>query len=168
VPIEAHHHYLFGSEPSQRESGMVRFTGSLMVHASMNSDEEQKGNAKLEHDAHPKRHRLFLAIIGAPFTAVLTGAYLVDRVAKQSEPNQEFHHFAISGAHPSSLKSIDGNTSCDIGSVKHGQPPMCGRSVSPDEAALEREFNLIRLPGLEVRASYNVAPTQKVPMICQA
>jgi hypothetical protein len=37
---------------------------------------------------------------------------------------------------------------------------MCGRYVSPDDAAIEREFNLIRLSGLEVLASYHVAPTQ--------
>jgi putative SOS response-associated peptidase YedK len=44
---------------------------------------------------------------------------------------------------------------------------MCGRYVSPDDAAIEREFNLIRSPGLEVRANFNVAPTQKVPVIRQ-
>jgi putative SOS response-associated peptidase YedK len=37
---------------------------------------------------------------------------------------------------------------------------MCGRYVSPDDAVIEREFNLIHSPGLKVRASYNVAPTQ--------
>jgi putative SOS response-associated peptidase YedK len=45
---------------------------------------------------------------------------------------------------------------------------MCGRYVSPDDAAIEREFNVIRSPGLEVRTSYNVAPTQPVPVIRQA
>jgi putative SOS response-associated peptidase YedK len=44
---------------------------------------------------------------------------------------------------------------------------MCGRYTSPDEASIEREFNVIRSPGLEFRPSYNVAPTQKVPVICQ-
>ncbi len=42
---------------------------------------------------------------------------------------------------------------------------MCGRYVSPDEGSLEREFNLVRSPGLEIRTSYNVAPTQKVPVV---
>src|SRR5580698_5729705 len=41
---------------------------------------------------------------------------------------------------------------------------MCGRYVSPDDAAIEREFNLVhtewRFP-----ANYNVAPTQQVPAI---
>jgi hypothetical protein len=85
---------------------MVRFTGSLTVGASMNSNEEQKRNAELEQNAHPKGHRLFVAIIGAPFATVLTCAYLVDGVAKQSESNQDFYHFAISGAHPCTSKSI--------------------------------------------------------------
>jgi putative SOS response-associated peptidase YedK len=43
---------------------------------------------------------------------------------------------------------------------------MCGRYVSPDESAIEREFTLT---GPEPRpvftASYNVAPTQLVPVI---
>jgi putative SOS response-associated peptidase YedK len=42
---------------------------------------------------------------------------------------------------------------------------VCGRYVSPDDAAIEREFNLIRSPGLEVRANYNVAPTLTVPVV---
>ncbi|MGO8829256.1 MAG: SOS response-associated peptidase [Steroidobacteraceae bacterium] len=41
---------------------------------------------------------------------------------------------------------------------------MCGRYVSPDDASIEREFNLVhtewRFP-----ASFNVAPTQEVPVI---
>ncbi len=41
---------------------------------------------------------------------------------------------------------------------------MCGRYVSPDEASIEREFNLVhsewRFP-----SSFNVAPTQNVPVI---
>jgi putative SOS response-associated peptidase YedK len=41
---------------------------------------------------------------------------------------------------------------------------MCGRYVSPDDASIEREFNLVhsewRFP-----PSYNVAPTQRVPVI---
>jgi putative SOS response-associated peptidase YedK len=45
---------------------------------------------------------------------------------------------------------------------------MCGRYVFPDDASIEREFNIIRSPGLEIRPSYNVAPTQKVPVIRQA
>jgi putative SOS response-associated peptidase YedK len=43
-------------------------------------------------------------------------------------------------------------------------PGMCGRYVSPDEASIEREFNLVhhewRFP-----MSYNVAPTQSVPVV---
>lgn len=41
---------------------------------------------------------------------------------------------------------------------------MCGRYVSPDEAAIEREFNLIRTEW-KFPASYNVAPTQSVPVV---
>ncbi len=41
---------------------------------------------------------------------------------------------------------------------------MCGRYVSPDEAAIEAEFNLVRSE-LEFPASYNVAPTQNVPVV---
>jgi putative SOS response-associated peptidase YedK len=41
---------------------------------------------------------------------------------------------------------------------------MCGRYVSPDDAAIEREFNLVhtewRFP-----ASFNAAPTQELPVI---
>jgi hypothetical protein len=48
----------------------------------MNSDEECKGNAELEQDARPKRHRLVVAIIGAEFATGLTCADLVDGVAK--------------------------------------------------------------------------------------
>jgi putative SOS response-associated peptidase YedK len=42
---------------------------------------------------------------------------------------------------------------------------MCGRYVSPDEASIEREFNLVRSSGMEIRQSFNVAPTQNVPVI---
>lgn len=42
---------------------------------------------------------------------------------------------------------------------------MCGRYVSPDVAAIEREFNLIRTPGLDIGPNYNVAPTQSVPVV---
>ena len=42
---------------------------------------------------------------------------------------------------------------------------MCGRYVSPDDAAIEREFNLVRSPGLDVPSSFNVAPTTLVPVI---
>jgi putative SOS response-associated peptidase YedK len=42
---------------------------------------------------------------------------------------------------------------------------MCGRYVSPDDAAIEREFNLVHSPGFEVRPSYNVAPTQVMPVV---
>lgn len=41
---------------------------------------------------------------------------------------------------------------------------MCGRYVSPDEASIEREFNLVRSEW-QFPASYNVAPTQNVPVI---
>jgi putative SOS response-associated peptidase YedK len=41
---------------------------------------------------------------------------------------------------------------------------MCGRYVSPDEASIEREFNLVR-QDQNITPSYNVAPTQKVPAI---
>jgi putative SOS response-associated peptidase YedK len=41
---------------------------------------------------------------------------------------------------------------------------MCGRYVSPDEASLEREFNLVRTEW-QFPPSYNVAPTQDVPVI---
>ena len=41
---------------------------------------------------------------------------------------------------------------------------MCGRYVSPDEASLEREFNLVRAEW-RFPANYNVAPTQTVPAI---
>jgi putative SOS response-associated peptidase YedK len=41
---------------------------------------------------------------------------------------------------------------------------MCGRYVSPDDAAMEREFNLVRTEW-RFPASYNVAPTQDVPIV---
>jgi len=41
---------------------------------------------------------------------------------------------------------------------------MCGRYVSPDEASIEREFNLVRTEW-QFPASYNVAPTQQVPIV---
>jgi putative SOS response-associated peptidase YedK len=41
---------------------------------------------------------------------------------------------------------------------------MCGRYVSPDEASIEREFNLGRTEW-QFPPSYNVAPTQSVPVI---
>jgi putative SOS response-associated peptidase YedK len=41
---------------------------------------------------------------------------------------------------------------------------MCGRYVSPDEASIEREFNLVRSEQ-DISPSYNVAPTQLVPII---
>jgi putative SOS response-associated peptidase YedK len=41
---------------------------------------------------------------------------------------------------------------------------MCGRYVSPDEASIEREFNLIR-GEWRFPPSYNVAPTQEVPVV---
>jgi putative SOS response-associated peptidase YedK len=41
---------------------------------------------------------------------------------------------------------------------------MCGRYVSPDEASIEREFNLVRAEW-QFPPSYNVAPTQDVPVV---
>jgi putative SOS response-associated peptidase YedK len=41
---------------------------------------------------------------------------------------------------------------------------MCGRYVSPDEASIEREFNLVRTEW-QFPPSYNVAPTDDVPVI---
>jgi len=41
---------------------------------------------------------------------------------------------------------------------------MCGRYVSPDEASIEREFNLVHTEW-HFPPSYNVAPTQQVPVI---
>lgn len=41
---------------------------------------------------------------------------------------------------------------------------MCGRYVSPDDASIEREFNLIRQEW-QFPPSFNVAPTQTVPVI---
>ena len=41
---------------------------------------------------------------------------------------------------------------------------MCGRYVSPDEASIEREFNLVHMEW-HFPPSFNVAPTQQVPVI---
>ncbi len=41
---------------------------------------------------------------------------------------------------------------------------MCGRYVSPDEAAIEREFILVHQEW-QLPASFNVAPTQPVPIL---
>lgn len=41
---------------------------------------------------------------------------------------------------------------------------MCGRYVSPDEASIEREFNLVRAEW-QFPANFNTAPTQAVPAI---
>ena len=41
---------------------------------------------------------------------------------------------------------------------------MCGRYVSPDESAIEREFTLVRAEW-KFPPSFNVAPTQSVPVI---
>ena len=41
---------------------------------------------------------------------------------------------------------------------------MCGRYVSPDEASIEREFNLVHQEW-QFPASFNVAPTQSVPVV---
>src|SRR5882672_10256386 len=42
---------------------------------------------------------------------------------------------------------------------------MCGRYVSPDDAAIEREFSLVRSSGLDILPSYNVAPSQIAPVV---
>ena len=41
---------------------------------------------------------------------------------------------------------------------------VCGRYVSPDEASIEREFNLVHSEW-QFPSSFNVAPTQSVPVI---
>ena len=41
---------------------------------------------------------------------------------------------------------------------------MCGRYVSPDEAALERAWNIIRAPS-PFRSVYNAAPTMVLPVV---
>ena len=44
---------------------------------------------------------------------------------------------------------------------------MCGRYVSPEEAAIEREWNRVRIRnplGLD-RTNWNVAPTHQVPAL---
>jgi putative SOS response-associated peptidase YedK len=41
---------------------------------------------------------------------------------------------------------------------------MCGRYVSPDEASIEREFNLVHQEW-QFPPSFNVAPTQQVPIL---
>ncbi len=41
---------------------------------------------------------------------------------------------------------------------------MCGRYVSPSEAAIEREFNLVHMEW-QFPSSFNVAPTQDVPVV---
>lgn len=41
---------------------------------------------------------------------------------------------------------------------------MCGRYVSPDEASIEREFNLVRAEW-QFPPSYNVAPTNEVAVV---
>ncbi len=42
---------------------------------------------------------------------------------------------------------------------------MCGRYVSPDDAAIEREFELVRSSGMEILPSFNVAPSQSAPVV---
>src|ERR1700733_4980502 len=41
---------------------------------------------------------------------------------------------------------------------------MCGRYVSPSEAAIEREFNLVHMEW-QFPSSFNVTPTQEVPVV---
>ena len=41
---------------------------------------------------------------------------------------------------------------------------MCGRYVSPEEASIEREFNLVRSEW-QFPANFNVAPSQSVPIV---
>ena len=42
---------------------------------------------------------------------------------------------------------------------------MCGRYVSPDEAAIEREWNLTRIRDQIKIPNWNVSPTHQVPAI---
>jgi putative SOS response-associated peptidase YedK len=42
---------------------------------------------------------------------------------------------------------------------------MCGRYVSPDDAAIEREFNLVHSPGFVLPASFNASPSQLLPVV---
>ena len=44
---------------------------------------------------------------------------------------------------------------------------MCGRYVSPDEASIELEFNLVHMEW-QFPPSFNAAPTQQVPVVRQA
>lgn len=108
----------------------------------MNSDEKQKGNAELEQNAQPKRHRFLLAITSAPFATMLANADLMDGVDKQRKSNKDFYHFAIGGAHPYSLKSI----SRAIHHVASGSSNTDGHQceVGTFDASIEREFDLIR------------------------
>jgi hypothetical protein len=41
---------------------------------------------------------------------------------------------------------------------------MCGRYISPDQASIEREFNLVHQEW-QFPASFSVAPTQQVPIL---
>ena len=41
---------------------------------------------------------------------------------------------------------------------------MCGRYLTPDSAAIEREFNLVRTVW-QFPARFNVAPSQEVPAV---
>jgi putative SOS response-associated peptidase YedK len=41
---------------------------------------------------------------------------------------------------------------------------VCGRYVSPDQASIEREFNLVHMEW-HFPASFNVAPTEEVPVV---
>jgi putative SOS response-associated peptidase YedK len=41
---------------------------------------------------------------------------------------------------------------------------MCGRYVSPEEASIEREFNLVHMEW-QFPSSFNVAPTEEVPVV---
>lgn len=45
---------------------------------------------------------------------------------------------------------------------------MCGRYVSPNEAAIEREFNLGRRNWRFAETRYNVGPTMTVPIVLQS
>jgi putative SOS response-associated peptidase YedK len=51
-------------------------------------------------------------------------------------------------------KSVPGCETCDL----------CGRCASPDEASIEREFNLVHQEW-QFPSSFNVAPTQPVPIL---
>ena len=64
-----------------------------------------------------------------------------------------------------SFARLDRNSASGLSAPLNWQnAAMCGRYVSPDDAVIEREFNLVRQEW-QFPPSFNVAPTQKVPVI---